>query len=157
MHIELCLYQYRRCLHLRLHRHWRFASYEFDCLTCINIDECDSAEIIVAECGEGTCVDSTGGFSCTCNEGYVESGTYPSARYTNINECDSWPLRLQPAAMESALIMMEDSLVFVILDMNSPEFIHLQHVPTWTSVLLILTSVALTCSEVPIHQRTAPI
>ena len=48
------------------------AGYEFD---GINIDECDSAASVVAECGEVTCVDSTGGFSYTCNEAYVESGT----------------------------------------------------------------------------------
>ena len=82
--------------------------------TCTNIDECNDGHPITRNCGAGTCVDndennSSGGFNCTCNKGYVESGTYALTTCTNINECDSLAFVL--AACSEAPIRQQTALI----------------------------------------------
>ena len=58
---------------------------------CSNIVECDAANAsgVVANCGQGTCVDSDGAFTCDCDVGYELLTDYPETTCINVNECDA--------------------------------------------------------------------
>ena len=65
-------------------------------LTCSDVNECSTTYNGVspsARCnnnlGYGTCSNTTGGYSCACNTGYVTSGSGQTLTCTDVNECST--------------------------------------------------------------------
>ena len=52
---------------------------------CVNINECDNG----ANCGQGSCADSDGSFTCNCNAGFQLQGDYMSQTCVDIDECNT--------------------------------------------------------------------
>ena len=69
---------------------WLFEFEAFACpFYCVDINDCSNLEV----CGEGSCIDQVGGYTCDCFDGYeyVNNTCENIKENSNKNtECLSW-------------------------------------------------------------------